>query len=276
MLSFNMLDFLIIGVVCLSVLFGLLRGFVASLLSLVGWVLTIFLSYKGYPLIESSLTSKFSNPAVAQSLGYGGLFLFFLIAIGIINMMILRSIASYGFGFLDSIAGAFFGFFRGALVVVFFYFCFSISYALFNGTGDKDEHQVAPKMLTEAKTYGMLKLGKAFFMGFLSDDFNQRVNALYDEWSNKPKNYKYMPQLITKLQLALPEYKAKENKPSLANNDNQNNTELGKLQQLYQLYKTHEDKLPEDKKLSEQEIKNIESLLHNHLLNSDSSGEGEE
>ena len=53
--AMNYVDYISLIIVFISIGFGFYRGFVTSAISLVGWVLSIVLTYQFYPTVEQHL-----------------------------------------------------------------------------------------------------------------------------------------------------------------------------------------------------------------------------
>lgn len=54
----NIVDYLIIGVIAVSVLFGLRRGFISGVLSLGSLLLSVFIAFQAYPTLAQSLQNN--------------------------------------------------------------------------------------------------------------------------------------------------------------------------------------------------------------------------
>jgi len=60
----NAIDYFIIGLVLISCLLGLVRGFLREVISLVGWLLGLWLAWKFADKVEPYLGGALAHPAV--------------------------------------------------------------------------------------------------------------------------------------------------------------------------------------------------------------------
>ena len=65
-LSLNWIDYLIIAVILISILIGLIRGFICELISLITWVAALLLAYK--------YVNTLAGYIVSDRFGFGTLF----------------------------------------------------------------------------------------------------------------------------------------------------------------------------------------------------------
>ena len=54
----NIVDYLILGVIFISVIFGLRRGFISGVLSLGSLILSVFIAFQAYPILAQNLQSN--------------------------------------------------------------------------------------------------------------------------------------------------------------------------------------------------------------------------
>lgn len=109
-------DFVVIGVLLLSLLLGVWRGLVYEVLSLVGWPLA-FISSK---LLAHHVTPWMpgEQQVLRLALAYALVFIVTLIAWSILVWAFSKLVKAVGLGGLDRALGGFFGIVRGALLVL--------------------------------------------------------------------------------------------------------------------------------------------------------------
>ena len=118
-IAFTTIDFFVIGIVLLSILVGLSRGFMKEALSLVFFVLAIYLSGAYYQKVIDLLLHSFGiSHTIQVILAYIFIFLGTLILGRILSSFISKVISSVGLSLFDRLLGGAFGTFRGVLIVI--------------------------------------------------------------------------------------------------------------------------------------------------------------
>lgn len=113
----NTMDFVIIAILSLSVIMGLIRGFVREVVSLITWFFAFVAAFKLSPMVaewfHGTITQTTPRFIVA------GIFIFFVVLIigFIINKLLHLLISMTGFGFFDRLLGMIFGALRGMLTI---------------------------------------------------------------------------------------------------------------------------------------------------------------
>lgn len=109
---------IIIGVIILgSVAISLIRGFVKEAISLVSWVVAIWVGIV-YSQPVSHWFSFPQNASLRAFLAFVVLFVLCIFVGAIVNLVIGRLVRKTPFSMPDRIIGSLFGFFRGALIVL--------------------------------------------------------------------------------------------------------------------------------------------------------------
>lgn len=110
-------DYVVAGVMVVSVLLGMFRGIVREVLSLAGWVVA-FLAVKWLaPDLEPLLPSGIREP-LRMPVAYGAVFLLSLAGMGLVTMLVSTIVRTVGLGWIDRMLGMLFGLGRGLLVIV--------------------------------------------------------------------------------------------------------------------------------------------------------------
>lgn len=111
-------DWAVIGIVGLSGLLALFRGFVREVLSLAAWLIAAFVTVHCFAGVSTMLEPHIASTTVRTLVAGGGLFFGTLIFAAIINTIIIRFLNAGGdIGMLDSVFGMLFGVIRGLFVV---------------------------------------------------------------------------------------------------------------------------------------------------------------
>ncbi|HEX2565929.1 MAG TPA: CvpA family protein [Burkholderiales bacterium] len=114
------LDYAVLGVVGLSILWGVWRGLVRELISLAGWVIAFLAAnlFAG-PLAER--LPQGAGTAELRLLGaFIGIFIASLVVSTLLALLLSKLAKAAGLGGLDRALGGFFGLARGVLVVIAF------------------------------------------------------------------------------------------------------------------------------------------------------------
>lgn len=112
------LDWIFLGLLLLSALLGLWRGFVLEVMSLGGWVVAgISAMYLSDYLSPHLVMTKLSDTP-RYALAFAIIFIVTLIVWGILTNMVKNAIGAMGLGTLDRLLGALFGVIRGGMLLV--------------------------------------------------------------------------------------------------------------------------------------------------------------
>lgn len=112
------LDIGFVVVVIISLAVGAGRGFARSLLSVVSWVVSIWVTWQYAEVISRFLEPLGVGPGLQRPAAYIGLFFLTLLIMSIISMLISRSLISEGAISIDRTLGAAFGVVRGVVIVL--------------------------------------------------------------------------------------------------------------------------------------------------------------
>lgn len=110
-------DFAIIGIIALSAIIGLARGFIREVLSLAIWVVAVFAAWTFHRPLAEQLTPWLSTPSVRIGVAFIILVLVVLILGAILGQILSTLIEKTGLTGTDRLLGVVFGAARGALLV---------------------------------------------------------------------------------------------------------------------------------------------------------------
>lgn len=111
-------DYVIIGIIILSALIGLLRGFVREVLTLIAWIAAIWVAISFAQPLAGLLIQQISAPSLRLIAAFSALFLGTLLVAAVINHLIVRIVDKAALGGADNILGVLFGIARGVALVV--------------------------------------------------------------------------------------------------------------------------------------------------------------
>jgi membrane protein required for colicin V production len=123
----NFVDIAILAIIALSALFGIARGLVKEVLSLVIWVAAVVIAYRFGDSVSPILGSVTNNETAQFALAFVIIVIAVLIAGSILNALISNLINFAGLQASNKILGAVFGMARGVLIcAVLVYFAASV------------------------------------------------------------------------------------------------------------------------------------------------------
>jgi membrane protein required for colicin V production len=112
----NWIDYTILGVILLSAIISLVRGFVKEAISLAIWFGAFMIASQFYADLASYLT-KFDDPMIRNGVAIAILFVSTLVIGGLVNYLIAQLVQFSGLTGTDRALGLVFGGLRGVLIV---------------------------------------------------------------------------------------------------------------------------------------------------------------
>lgn len=177
----TILDLVVIGIVVLSGLLAMVRGFTREVLAIGSWAVAAVVAYFGYPkaipYVMQYVTQK--PPALVIGIALGAVFLVTLFIAYIITSKLSDFILDSRVGALDRTLGFLFGAARGFLIAV-------VGFGFFSWlVNDKQ----MPTWAAEAKFRPILASSFKSLLGVLPENFDETlgsVKKLTDEFKQNP------------------------------------------------------------------------------------------
>lgn len=110
-------DYVIVGVISLSTLTGLLRGFFKELISLMTWILAVFLAIKYTSPVAACFKSVIADSTLRSAVGFIGILVGTLFLGMLINVALGVLLKHSGLKVSDRIIGMGFGVVRGVVII---------------------------------------------------------------------------------------------------------------------------------------------------------------
>lgn len=121
-MGLNPADLCVLGVLLISGLWAMMRGFVREVLGVVGWVGAAFAALYLFPLADPLMRQLITIDWMADAATGIAIFLISLILLSMVSGAISSRIRSSGFNPLDRTLGFVYGLARGAVLVCLAYF----------------------------------------------------------------------------------------------------------------------------------------------------------
>ncbi|HWW49748.1 MAG TPA: CvpA family protein [Xanthobacteraceae bacterium] len=156
----TILDFVLLGVMLISGLLAMIRGFMREVLSIAAWGAAALVTLYSFQKLLPTAKTYFNNDMVATAVVIAGVFIGTLIIVSIITVRISDMVLDSRIGALDRTLGFLFGLARGLLIVVvaFLFFAWLVP--------DKQR----PDWVTHAKSRVVLQGTGDWLMSLLPDD----------------------------------------------------------------------------------------------------------
>jgi membrane protein required for colicin V production len=114
----TLLDIILIGVMLISALLAMIRGFMREVLSIASWVIAAGATLYSFTKVLPYAKSYFNNDIIATAVVLGGTFLGTLLIVSIITVRFSDMVLDSRVGALDRTLGFLFGLGRGLIIVV--------------------------------------------------------------------------------------------------------------------------------------------------------------
>jgi membrane protein required for colicin V production len=116
-IDLTLVDYGFILILVVSLAVAIWRGVVREIISLVGWIVAILVSWLYGPLVAQWLPEAWAVP-LRVSTGYIAAFVATLVLAGLMGFVASRLVRAVGLGPVDRLLGAVFGLVRGVVIVV--------------------------------------------------------------------------------------------------------------------------------------------------------------
>ncbi|MBT3536653.1 MAG: CvpA family protein, partial [Rhodospirillaceae bacterium] len=120
-LPINVTDMVILGLLLVSGLLALSRGFVKEVLSIAGWVVAAFAALTWFPLAQPYLQRYVDQALIAGGIAFVVIFVVVLTLASVLSSFISRRVQGSEIGILDRSLGFLFGLARGVFVIALAY-----------------------------------------------------------------------------------------------------------------------------------------------------------
>jgi membrane protein required for colicin V production len=111
-------DYAVLGIVAISILVGVLRGFVKEAFSLAVWAAAFLAAFSLSGPVADMLQDSISLPSARTALAFAGVFIAVLLVGGLLTYLVGKLVEKTGLSGTDRLLGGAFGACRGLILVV--------------------------------------------------------------------------------------------------------------------------------------------------------------
>ena len=177
-MELTIFDWAVIGIIGLSALLALFRGFIREVLSLGTWIAAAIITTNFYDEVAVMLQPHFSSKTLAAGAATFGTFITVLIVLSIFSAIIIRFLqAGSDISILDSLLGMMFGVARGVFII-------SLAYLMITTILPADD---LPDWLGKAKTRPIAEFGKSTLVS-MAPDYVKKMEDVSKEAKKEGEN----------------------------------------------------------------------------------------
>ena len=111
-------DYAVLGIIAISILVGVIRGFVKEAFSLAVWAAAFLVAFQYSGALALQLENHIELPSARTALAFSGLFLVVLLIGGLLTFLIGKLVEKTGLSGTDRLLGGVFGSIRGLFLVI--------------------------------------------------------------------------------------------------------------------------------------------------------------
>ena len=172
----TILDLVLLGVMLVSGLLAMVRGFMREILSIAAWGAAALVTLYSFSKLLPTAKTYFNNDTIAAAVVVAGTFIGTLIVVSVITVRISDMILDSRIGALDRTLGFLFGLGRGLLIVV-------VAFLFFTWRVPEKQR---PDWITSAKSRTVLQGTGDWLMSLLPDDPENTILKKFKK--NKPED----------------------------------------------------------------------------------------
>jgi membrane protein required for colicin V production len=161
------LDLAVLGIVLVSALLSMMRGFTREVLAIASWIAAAAAAYYFYPMVVPYLTPYIHKEIIAQAGAAALVFFATLIIVSLVTVRLSDAILDSRIGPLDRTLGFVFGVARGFLLAV-------VAFAIFNWLVSEKQQ---PEWVRSARTRPVLNDTAAQIIAMLPKDAGDTING---------------------------------------------------------------------------------------------------
>jgi membrane protein required for colicin V production len=172
------LDLAVLGIVLVSALLSMMRGFTREVLAIASWAAAAAAAYYFYPMVMPYLASYIHKEVIAQAAAAAIVFFVTLIVVSLFTVRLSDAILDSKIGALDRSLGFVFGVARGFLLAV-------VAFAIFDWLVSEKQQ---PEWVKNARTRPVLTETANRIVALLPSDAAQTINGWIQSHANAATN----------------------------------------------------------------------------------------
>jgi membrane protein required for colicin V production len=172
------LDLAVLGIVLVSALLSMMRGFTREVLAIASWAAAAAAAYYFYPMVMPYLTPYIHKEIIAQAAAAAIVFFITLIVVSLFTVRLSDAILDSRVGALDRSLGFVFGVARGFLLAV-------VAFSIFNWLVSEKQQ---PEWVKNARTRPVLTETANRIVAMLPSDAAQTINGWIESHANAATN----------------------------------------------------------------------------------------
>jgi membrane protein required for colicin V production len=188
------LDLAVLGIVLVSALLSMMRGFTREVLAIASWVAAAAAAYYFYPMVMPYLTPYIHKTIIAQAAAAIIVFFVTLIIVSLFTVRLSDAILDSKIGALDRSLGFVFGVARGFLLAV-------VAFAIFNWLVSEKQQ---PEWVKNARTRPVLTETADRIVALLPSDAAQTIDGWIQSRATAATNALRPPRTVEDPAIATP------------------------------------------------------------------------
>ena len=165
----TLLDVILLGVMLISGLLALIRGFMREVLSIAGWIVAAAATLWAFARLKPYAQQYFNSDIVASAVTAAGVFLGTLIIVSVFTVRISDKVLDSRIGALDRTLGFLFGLARGLIIVV-------VAFVFFDWLVPAKQQ---PSWVANAKSRVVLEATGSWLMSLLPEDVDKYISKAF-------------------------------------------------------------------------------------------------
>ncbi|CEI85084.1 CvpA family protein [Ehrlichia minasensis] len=174
-----MLDVAVIGIISLSVVIGVFRGFIKEIFGLCGICISVLLTIKYHGYFANLYSQYVVSDIISEILSTITVFILIIVAMMIINGWIMHLLSSVRCTIIDRFGGLLIGFIKGIVFSYFLFFIIETScYALSVPKEGEEEEEVLPSWFVNSYYYNVFYVFNTYVDDIIPETTHEKIHEV--------------------------------------------------------------------------------------------------